>query len=72
MAEMVLEITCPKGDGVAQSVKCPASAQVMIPWFVSSSPASGSALVAQGLLGILSLSPCPSLYPSPMCTLFSK
>ena len=32
------------------------SAQVMISWFMSSSPASGSALTAQSRLGILSLS----------------
>ena len=29
---------------VAQSVKCPTSAQVMISWFVGSSPVSGSVL----------------------------
>ena len=37
------------GAWVAQSVKRPTSAQVMISWFVSSSPASGSVLTAQSL-----------------------
>ena len=43
-----------RGTGVAQSVKGPTSAQVMISWFVSLSPASGSVLTAQGLPQILS------------------
>ena len=38
-----------KGTWVAQSVKRPTSAQVTISWFVSSSPASGSGLMAQSL-----------------------
>ena len=37
------------GAWVAQSVGCPTSAQVMISWFVSSSPASGPVLTAQSL-----------------------
>ena len=37
------------GTWVAQSVKCPTSAQVMISWLGSSSPASGSVLIAQSL-----------------------
>ena len=37
------------GAWVAQSVKRPTSAQVMISWSVSSSPASGSVLTAQSL-----------------------
>ena len=37
------------GARVAQSVKCPTSAQVVISQFVSSSPASGSVLTAQSL-----------------------
>ena len=37
------------GAWVAQSVKPPTSAQVMISWPVSSSPASGSVLTAQSL-----------------------
>ena len=51
---------------VAQSVKHLTSAQVMISWFVSSSPASGSVLTAQSLepgpcFGFcVSLSLCPS------------
>ena len=44
-----LKITCPRGAWVAQSVKCPTLAQVMISQFVSSSPASGSVLTAQSL-----------------------
>ena len=38
-----------RGAWVAQSVKHPTSAQVMISQFVSSSPASGSVLTAQSL-----------------------
>ena len=37
------------GAWVAQSVKCQTSAQVMISWFVGSSPASSSVLTAQSL-----------------------
>ena len=37
------------GTWVAQSVKCPTSAQVMISRSVSSSPGSGSVLTAQRL-----------------------
>ena len=37
------------GAWVAQLVERPTSAQVMISWFASSSPASGSALTAQSL-----------------------
>ena len=40
---------CFWGAWVAQSVKRPISAQVMISWFVRSSPASGSVLIAQSL-----------------------
>ena len=53
---------------MAQSARCPTSAQVMISRFVSSSPASGSVLTAR------SLEPAPdsvslSLCPSPARTL---
>ena len=41
---------------MAESVKRPTSAQVVISWFVGSSPASDFVLIAQSLLGILSLS----------------
>ena len=34
---------------MAQSVKWPTSSQVMISWFVGSSPAAGSVLTAQSL-----------------------
>ena len=37
------------GARVAQLVKCPTSAQVMIWWFVGLSPTSGSVLTAQSL-----------------------
>ena len=37
------------GAWVAQSVERPTSVQVMISWFVSSSPTSGSVLTAQSL-----------------------
>ena len=50
----------------AQSVKHLTSAQVMISWLVSSSPASGSVLTVQSLEAAsdsvsLSLTVCPSL-----------
>ena len=38
-----------RGAWVAESIKCPTSAQVMISQFVSSSPASGTVLTAQSL-----------------------
>ena len=38
-----------RGAWVAQSVGCPTSTQVMISWFMSSSPASGSLLIAWSL-----------------------
>ena len=51
------------GAWVAQSVKRPTSAQVMISRSVSSSPASGSVLTAQSLAPV-SDSVSPSLWPS--------
>ena len=50
------------GAWVAQLAGCPTSAQVMISWFMGSSPESGSVLTVWNLLGILSLSLslCPS------------
>ena len=56
------------GWPVAQSVKHLTSAQVMISWFVGSSPALGSVLTAQSLEPA-SDSGSPSLCPSPTCTL---
>ena len=47
-----------RGSWVAQSVKRATSAQVMISWFVSLSPVSGSVLTAQSLEPV-------SLLPSP-------
>ena len=61
-----------RGAWVAQSVKRLTSAQVMISWFVSLSPASGSLLTAWSLepsLGSVS----PSLYaPPPLVLYLSK
>ena len=53
------------GTWVAHSVEHPTSAQVMIPWFMSSSPMSGSVLTVWSLLGVLSLSLSLSLSPLP-------
>ena len=50
--------------GVAQSVEHPTSAQVMISWFVGSSPTSGSVLTAQSLKPV-SDSVSPSLSAPP-------
>ena len=44
-----LKLTFHRGTWVAQSVKRPTSAPVMISKFVNLSPASGSVLTAQGL-----------------------
>ena len=49
---------------MAQSVKCPTSAQVMILWFTGSSPMSGSVLTAQSLEPV-SDSVSPSLSARP-------
>ena len=56
------------GAWVAQSVKLPILAQVMISQLVSSSPKSGSVLTAQSLEPALD-SVSPSLCPSPACSL---
>ena len=53
-----------RGAWVAQSVTRPTSAQVMISWFVGSSPVSGSVLTAQSLEPALN-SVSPSLSASP-------
>ena len=57
-----------RGTWVAQSVKRPTWAQVMISHFVGSSPESGSVLTAQSLEPA-SDSVSPSLCPSPTRTL---
>ena len=52
-----------RGTCVAQLVKCPTTAQVMISWFAGSSPTSVSLLRAHSLesaLGFVCLPPCPS------------
>ena len=55
---------------MAQLVERPTSAQVMISWFVSSSPASDSVLTARSLEPVLdSVSPSPSAPPSLMLCL---
>ena len=54
---------------MAQSVKRPTSAQVMISWFMSSSPMSGSVLTAQSLEPASDLCIPLSLCPSPAHTL---
>ena len=53
-----------RGTWVAQSVEHPTSAQVMILRFVSSSPTSGSVLMAQSL-ELVSDSVSPSLSDPP-------
>ena len=67
-AYYLLNETLTRGAWVAQSVKRPASAQVMISRFVSSSPTSGSALTAQSLEPALD-SASLSLCPTPTCDL---
>ena len=58
----------PRGTWVAQSVKCLTSAQVMISWLVSSSPALGSVLTARSLEPV-SDSVSPSLSAPPLLML---
>ena len=57
-----------KGAGVAQSVKCPTSSQVMISRFVSSGAVSGFVLTAQSLEPALD-SMSPSLSAPPLLVL---
>ena len=59
------------GAWVAQSVKCPTSAQVMISQSVGSSPASGSVLTAQNLEPV-SDSVSPSFSDPPLFMLSQK
>ena len=63
-----LERRTNRGAWVARSVKCLTSAQVMISWFVNSSPTLGSVLTAQGLEPA-SDSVCPSLSAPPLLML---
>ena len=58
-----------RGAWVAQSVEHPALAQVMIPWFLSSSPASGSVLIARSLEPA-SDSVSPSVSAPPLLVLY--
>ena len=53
---------------MAWSVKCLTSAQVMISWFMSLSPESGSVLTAQSLKST-SDSVSPSLFAPPLLVL---
>ena len=67
---LCLCLKCVSRDAwVAQSVKNPASAQVMVSQFVSSSTTSGSALTVWSLLEILSLSPSLSVPPPLMLSI---
>ena len=69
MSNFFIEREGTRGAWAAQSVERPTSAQVMILWFVSSSPVSGSLLTAQSLLQI----PCPCLsLPLPHLSLSQK
>ena len=62
----LVEIMNSRGAWVAQLVRRPTSAQVMISRFVGSSPASGSMLTAQSLEPASdSVSPSLSLPPAP-------
>ena len=72
MGEKVnLNLPATWGAWVAQSVKHPTSALVMIPQVVSSSPVSGSVLTAWSLKPA-SDSVSPSLCPHPSRTLSQK
>ena len=55
-----------RGAWVAQWVGRPTSAHVMISWFVSSSPASGSVLTAQSLESPLQILCLPLSAPPPL------
>ena len=68
ISDVPLKFFLSRGTWVAQSVKCPTSAQVMISQFVSSSPASDSVLTAQSPEPALD-SVSPSLCSSPALTL---
>ena len=58
------KLKLPRGAWVAQSAKRQTSAQVMISWYVSSSPASGSVLTALSTEPASdSVSPCLSAPP---------
>ena len=61
------ELKLPWGTGVAQLVKHLTSASVMISWFVSSSPVSGSVLTA-GSCSLLQILCLPLSLPLP-CSL---
>ena len=58
-----LRCTQNRGAGVAQSVKCPTSTQVMISQLVSMSPTSGSVLTAQTVEPTFGFCVSPSLCP---------
>ena len=68
MLSLLLEMESLRGSWVAQSVKNPTSAQVMISQFVNSSPALGSVLTVQSLGPALD-SVSPSLSDPPWLTL---
>ena len=64
-----LRVVCSRGAWVAQSVKRPTSAQVMISRFLGLSPTSGSMLTAQSLEPV-SDSVSPSLPAAPLLVLY--
>ena len=64
---LIMKLRESRGAWVAQSVKCPTLAQVMISLFVSSSSTSSSVLTAQELEPALD-SVSPSLCPSLTCS----
>ena len=69
-SEILLERRSLRGAWVAQSIKHPTSAQVMISWSVSLGPASGSVLTAQSLEPASdSVSPSLSATPQLMLSL---
>ena len=60
------------GAWVVQLVKCPTSAQVMISWFMGSSPTSGSVLRAQSLEPASDSVSLSLSLPLPLLTLCQK
>ena len=68
---LILDCLCPlkskavRGAWVAQLVGHPTSAQIMISWFVSSSPTLGSVLIAHSMKSASDLCLPLSLCPSP-------
>ena len=72
LCSLGLELANTRGTWVAQLVKHPTSAQVMICQFMGLSPTLGSVLTVQSLLGILTLSLCLSLSLPPFSLKINK